>query len=638
MINILLLSLLLAPFIGFLINGLRWQNKDLRLAGGIGSLTCFISFLSAVALFFHLKQSPDPQVIVSFLKWVKVGGFESSFAFLIDPLSIFMLLIITGIGFLIHLFSIYYMSHDQRPAKYFAYLNLFLFSMSVLVLADNLLLMFIGWEGVGLCSYLLIGFWFTDKQKASAGMKAFIVNRVGDMGFLVGMFLLFTMFSSLNFTDISSALSTGVNTNSLDLSLLKWTGLCLFIGAIGKSAQIPLYIWLPSAMAGPTPVSALIHAATMVTAGIYLIVRMSVLFSLSPEVLTLISWTGALTAFLSALIASAQSDIKKVLAYSTVSQLGYMFMAVGIGAFSAGLFHLLTHAFFKALLFLSAGAIIHALNGEQNIYRMGGLRKFLPITWICFLFGFLALIGIPPLSGFFSKDEILWSAFASGHYGILTFAGVTALITAFYMSRLYVLVFHGAPRLVPDTKPHEGGFFAHFPLVSLALLSIVGGFLGIPHLMSSFLPSHPPHLIETYLKPVISHTSFKGSYLAEALLMIISSLLALAVMGYTMWLYLKKASWLKNLKLAWGPLFNSLEQALWVDSFCEVHIVRPVLHISHELWEGVDNYLIQGLIALIKKWLLCLQGLFQNLQNGKTQSYILFMVLGVIVFILAFFY
>ena len=391
-------------------------------------------------------------------------------------------------------------------------------------------------------------------------------------------------------------------------------------------------------MAGPTPVSALIHAATMVTAGIYLIVRMSALFSLTPEVLTLISWTGALTAFLSALIASAQSDIKKVLAYSTVSQLGYMFMAVGVGAFSAGLFHLLTHAFFKALLFLSAGAIIHALNGEQNIYRMGGLRKFLPITWICFLFGFLALIGIPPLSGFFSKDEILWSAFASGHYGILTFAGVTALITAFYMSRLYVLVFHGPTKLSPDTKPHEGGFLAHLPLVSLALLSIVGGFLGIPHLISSFLPGHPPHLIENYLKPVISHTSFKGSYLAEALLMIISSLFALTVMGYTMWLYLKKASWLKNLKQACGPLFNSLEQALWVDSFCEVKIVRPFLHISHELWEGVDNYLIQGTIALIKKWLLCLQGLFQNLQNGKTQSYILFMVLGVIVFILAFFY
>ncbi len=628
MLNIAIAFLLSTPLLGGFLNGLRWRDKNVKVASFIGVASCFISFVSAVSLWCLLSRYSESSVTVSFFNWLDLSSFKVSFSFLVDPLSVVMILVITGVGLLIHVFSVYYMSHDARPAKYFSYLNLFVFSMLTLVLADNLFLMFLGWEGVGLCSYLLIGFWFTDKQKAAAGMKAFVVNRIGDVGFLIGMFLLFQQFSSLEFGVLSKL--AGEN----DLGSVKWACFFLFMGAIGKSAQIPLYIWLPSAMAGPTPVSALIHAATMVTAGIYLIVRMNFLFVLAPEVLTLISWTGAVTAFIAALIACAQSDIKKVLAYSTVSQLGYMFVAAGLGAFTASVFHLLTHAFFKALLFLAAGAVIHSLNGEQNIYRMGGLRRHLPVTWICFSMGFLALIGMPPFSGFFSKDEILWSAFASGKWGIFSLASLTAFITAFYMGRLYMLVFHGKSRLKAGLKPHDGGFFSNFPLIALALLSLFGGLLGLPHLISEYLPMHPPHLIEKYLKPVVAHTAFTGSHLAEGVLMIGSSALILLLILMCSWFYLNKEKWLNSLKKSNLGLFNILEEALKVDSFCHSKIVKPVLSISHDLWQGMDVKVVQGFIVLIQKWLLSLKELFESWQNGKMQDYTLFMVFGLIVCIL----
>lgn len=628
MISMALVFLLLAPLAGSFLNGLRWQTKDIKSASLISVTACFISFLSAVFLWFFLSHHTGSSLTVSFFEWLNLPSFKISFSFLVDPLSVLMLLVITGVGLLIHIFSVYYMSHDERPAKYFSYLNLFIFSMIVLVLADNLFLMFLGWEGVGLCSYLLIGFWFTDRQKAAAGMKAFIVNRIGDMGFLLGMFFLFQQFASLNF-DVLSELARGG-----DLNTVKWACFFLFIGAIGKSAQIPLYIWLPSAMAGPTPVSALIHAATMVTAGVYLIVRMSFLFALAPEVLTLISWTGAITAFVAALIACAQNDIKKVLAYSTVSQLGYMFVAAGLGAFTASMFHLLTHAFFKALLFLTAGAVIHALKGEQNVYRMGGLRKHLPITWACFLIGFLALIGLPPFSGFFSKDEILWVAFISDKL-IFSLTLFTAFITTFYMSRLYILVFHGKSRLEPGLHPHEGGFFSSFPLIVLAVLSLFGGLLGVPYLISEYLPMHPPHWIEMYLKPVVVHTSFTGSYLAEGFLMISSSVLILFLMLMSIWFYLNRGKWLESLKQKNSVLFNLLEEALRIDSFCYSKIVQPVLNISHDLWQGMDIQVIQGFIVLIQKWLFSLKELFEEWQSGKMQNYILFMVFGLIICIVS---
>ncbi len=623
LIQSLVALLLMAPLTGALFNGLRWDSKHIRPAFLTAGSACFVSFVSSLFLFFLIR---DPSLSVSFFEWISLGDLKVSFSFLIDPLSLFMLLLITGVGFLIHVFSVYYMSHDKRPAKYFAYLNLFVFCMINLVLADNLLLLFLGWEGVGLCSYLLIGFWFDKKEKALSGMKAFIVNRVGDMGFVLGMFLVFLEFSSLEFT----ALSASVAENGFDSNTLKWACFCLFIGVVGKSAQIPLYIWLPSAMAGPTPVSALIHAATMVTAGIYLMARLSHLFTLAPEVMTLIAWTGALTALLSAFIATAQSDIKKVLAYSTVSQLGYMVLACGVGAFSAGLFHLLTHGFFKALLFLCAGAIIHALHGEQNIHRMGGLKKHLPWTHFCFLAGFLALIGVPPLAGFFSKDEILWSTWASGHGGLWAIAFLTAGLTAFYMTRLFVLVFYGKSRFRPEIKLQEGGLWAKIPLAGLALLSLVGGFLGIPHLISKWLPGHPPHFIESYLKPVVTHISLKGSYVTEAVLMISSASLALLVFLTTRWFYLERPGKLQAIKQKNPVVWGFMEEAMKVDAFCRARIIQPVLNISQELWRGVDEGLIQGLILCIQKGLLSLKDIFKSAQNSNTQNFIFFMVLGLI--------
>ena len=627
-IQIVVALLLLAPLGGALINGSRWESKNVRQAFLTAGLACFLSFICAVFLFVLVQT--QPVTFVSFFEWITLFDFKINVSFLIDSLSVFMLLLITGVGFLIHVFSAYYMSHDKSPAKYFAYLNLFIFCMINLVLADNLLLMFLGWEGVGLCSYLLIGFWFNKPAKALAGMKAFIVNRIGDMGFVVGLLLLFQQFSTLEFAILSDKVVEG----GVNLNLISWACLFLFIGVVGKSAQIPLYMWLPSAMAGPTPVSALIHAATMVTAGVYLMARLSFLFTLSPVVMSFIAWVGGLTALLAALIATAQSDIKKVLAYSTVSQLGYMVLACGVGAFSAGLFHLLTHGFFKALLFLCAGAIIHALHGEQNIHRMGGLKKHLPWTHLCFMAGFLALIGVPPLAGFFSKDEILWSVFASGQGGLWAIAFFTAGLTAFYMTRLFILVFHGKSFKL-SMKPQEGGFLCKFPLGVLALLSLLGGFLGIPHVISAWFPGHPPHLIADFLKAVVVSNSFKGSYLTEVILMVSSVSLAFFVFGATCWFYLKKGHILLKIKQKNQALVGFMEEAFKIDAFCYKKIVQPVLNLSHTLWQDIEEGFIQAIILWIQKGLLSLKQIFKSLQSGQMQSYILFMVLGVVLSLLA---
>ena len=623
-----LMLVLFSPLLGAFLNGLRWKNQNLKAAYLIGLSSCLLSFLGAVVLFVSFfKTGAVPPILL--LEWFNIGGLSASFSFLLDPLSLLMILLITGVAVLVHVFSLYYMSQDLRPAKYFSYLNLFVFSMLVLVLADNLLLMFLGWEGVGLCSYLLIGFWFTKKEKALSGMKAFIVNRIGDMGFLLGMFLLFKEFSSLDFSVLSQV------GGGLNLKTIKWACFFLFLGAVGKSAQIPLYVWLPSAMAGPTPVSALIHAATMVTAGVYLIVRLSALFSLSPELLNLIAWTGALTAFFAALMACAQRDIKKVLAYSTVSQLGYMFTALGVGAFTAGMFHLTTHAFFKALLFLSAGAVICALKGEQNIYRMGGLKKSLPVTYICFTAGVLALIGLPPFAGFFSKDEILWSAFVSKHFGLFALSAFTALISAFYMSRLFALVFLGQARFSSTLKPRAKGFSALFPLMVLALLSLFGGLLGLPHVIEKISPFHPPHFIEAYLKPVVAYTPFKGSYQTELFLMGASSLICLLVFVLTLKCYLKPFSFFKSFKEKNHKAFSFVEEGFRIDAFYHNKITRPVLKISYELWQGMDLKLIGGFIVLIQKWLISLKSLLESAQNGKMPHYVLFILTGLIVCMLS---
>ncbi|MCB0392071.1 MAG: NADH-quinone oxidoreductase subunit L, partial [Bdellovibrionales bacterium] len=404
-----------APLVGFLINGINFRSKNYKQAGIIASVAAGLTFIGTLLAWSKLLGMPKGQefFVVKFFEWMTFAELNISFEFVVDQISIIMLSVITGVGTLIHIFSIGYMSHDDRPAKYFSYLNLFLFNMLLLVLGKNLLVMFVGWEGVGLCSYLLIGFWFKDKEKAAAGMKAFITNRIGDAGFLLGMFMLFVTFGTLDFVELGQLVPQVPESS--------WTGaltlacLFLFIGATGKSAQIPLYVWLPDAMAGPTPVSALIHAATMVTAGVYMIIRMSPVFLMAPNAMMVIAIIGALTAFFAASIGLTQWDIKKVLAYSTVSQLGYMFLAVGTGAFIPALFHLMTHAFFKALMFLGSGSVIHAMHEEQDIRKMGGLKKYMPITHWTFVAGWLAIIGIPPFAGFFSKDEILWFSYSSNY-------------------------------------------------------------------------------------------------------------------------------------------------------------------------------------------------------------------------------
>ena len=469
------------PMVGAIVNGVFGRRFSKPLAYTIACGSVFLSFLVTVAGFFALRGLPPEARVhqVTLFEWIAAGTVKVDLSYLFDPLSCVMCLVVTGVGFLIHVYSIGYMHHDPGHNRYFTYLNLFTFAMLTLVLGSNFVVLFVGWEGVGLCSYLLIGFWFEDSAKAAAGMKAFIVNRIGDFGFLVGMFLIFLTFGTLDFQAVMAQAPLKLVAGGL---LVTTITLCLFVGATGKSAQIPLYIWLPDAMAGPTPVSALIHAATMVTAGVYMIGRTNILYSLAPTSMATVATVGAATALFAGTIGVAQNDIKKVLAYSTVSQLGYMFTAMGVGAYAAGIFHLTTHAFFKACLFLGSGSVIHAMHEEQDIRNMGGLRKYIPHTHLTFLVATIAIAGIPPLAGFVSKDEILWKAWSNG-FRIQWFLGfVGAGITAFYMFRLVFMTFYGKERIDPHVKEkiHESPASMVVPLYVLAALSLVGGWLGWP--------------------------------------------------------------------------------------------------------------------------------------------------------------
>lgn len=631
---LLILTLLLSPLVGFLFNGVRFRAQNGLLAGIVATSAAGISFLCSLLLWKELLHLPPETRLVAshFFEWINVGNLRVPFGFVVDQISVVMILIITGVGSLIHLFSIGYMSHDERPSKYFAYLNLFLFNMLLLVLGDNLLITFVGWEGVGLCSYLLIGFWFTDAQKAAAGMKAFVTNRIGDAGFLIGIFILFFTFGSVNYSDLANLIPT--------VAEMSWTGpltlatLFLFIGACGKSAQIPLYVWLPDAMAGPTPVSALIHAATMVTAGVYLFVRMSNILIMAPNTMHVIAWVGASTAFVAATIGVTQWDIKKILAYSTVSQLGYMFLAIGVGAFSAAQFHLMTHAFFKALMFLGAGSVIHGMHAEQDVRRMGGLRKYLPITHITFVLGWLAIIGMPPFAGFFSKDEILWQAFSSpyGHKGLWFLGLVTAALTAFYMTRLMALTFWGKSRFGSEVHPHESPLSMTIPLIILGLLSVVGGWIGIPHVLAQYLPGHPSNVFAEWLAPVLAKIELgHGSELIEWALMGVS----VAVAGLAAWLAydsyivhtLRPAKMAKSL----GRLYDLVANRYYVDEFYFARIIHPIIEGSKALWLYVDVNFIDKATYVAGDLVAGLAGLVKTIQNGKTQSYALYMALGVVV-------
>jgi NADH-quinone oxidoreductase subunit L len=641
--------IVLFPLLGFVVLGLfgsRWKNETL--IGTIGSGVVGLSFLMAAAIFVSMLGLPPDQrkATVELFTWMSTftgtaTSLSVSLAYQVDQLSILMVLIVTGVGFLIHVYSIGYMHGDPGFWRFFAYLNLFIFMMLNLVLASNFLVMFLGWEGVGLCSYLLIGFWHDRKfdtggykpgtaLTSDAAKKAFIVNRVGDFGFLIAMFLIFTKFGSLDFDVVfnrASVLSVGG-------SVMFWITLLLFVGATGKSAQIPLYVWLPDAMAGPTPVSALIHAATMVTAGVYMVARCSVLYALSPTTLHIVAAIGALTAIVAATMGLVQNDIKKVLAYSTVSQLGYMFLAMGVAAFTAGIFHLLTHAFFKALLFLGSGAVIHAMHEEQDIQKMGGLKKYLPTTYKTFLAGALALAGIVPFSGFFSKDEILWKAFSSDYGSVVLWAiGVLgAALTSFYMFRLVSLTFEGEERFSTKTlHPHEAPKTMAVVLIILAFLSAVGGFVGIPASLGG------GNAIEHWLEPVFQKANDRLGLTAhetsamEYVLMLVSLGIALAGIYAAQTVYLKRPGLADEWKNKFGVLYKVLWNKYYVDEAYDKAIVTPTVKLSESLlWKGVDVAIIDGAVNGTAKLIDWLAGSMRKMQTGVAQMYAAVFVGGIL--------
>ena len=635
MIQLIYLTVLL-PFAGFLINGLLGRKiKNEKIIGIIGSGTIGISFLIVLGALLQTLALPvdQRQTIVNLFTWLQAGGLNIKIAYQVDQLSLVMALIVTGIGFIIHVYSIGYMHGDKSFWRFFAYLNLFIFAMMNLILGDNFVLLFLGWEGVGLCSYLLIGFWYDRKfEKGTTGdaaKKAFIVNRIGDFGFLLGMFLIYLTFGSLNFNDVFSH----ANALNIPVSTMNFIALFLFIGAAGKSAQIPLYVWLPDAMAGPTPVSALIHAATMVTAGVYMVARCSIIFASAPAILTVIAVVGLLTAIFAATIGLVQNDIKKVLAYSTISQLGYMFLAMGVGAFSSGIFHVMTHAFFKALLFLGAGSIIHSMHDDQNIQNYGGLKKYMPTTFITFMIAALAISGIPPLSGFFSKDDILWYTFTNGNILYWLVGVITALLTAFYMFRLVYLTFYGSERFSHEKHPHESPGIMTIPLIVLAVLSALGGFIGIPEIFSG----EHGNLFENWLAPIFSDANSKlasagvQSHSTELLLMIVTIAGVVGSILYARYMYIQKtglpAAYSKKIK----GLYNILLNKYFVDEAYDAVVINPVVRGSEKvLWKITDNKIIDGAVNGTASLIDVISGKIRKLENGVAQVYAIIMVLGIV--------
>ena len=616
----------LFPLIGFLLNGLYGKRLGVRGVGIVGSGVILLSFVGSVVLlvkYLNLHQA-GAEFHALLFTWIPVGDLQISISYQVDSLSLLMAVMVTGVAFLIHVYSIGYMSGDKGFARFFAYMNLFTFMMLNLVLADNYVLMFLGWEGVGLCSYLLIGFWYEDEANANAGKKAFIVNRIGDFGFLIGILLLFTTFGSFTFTEIFSQLD-GFETGD---SVITAITLLLFVGAVGKSAQIPLSVWLPDAMAGPTPVSALIHAATMVTAGVYMVARSSFLYVLAPASMTLIAVVGAITAIYAASIALTQNDIKKVLAYSTISQLGYMFLALGVGAFAAGMFHLLTHAFFKGLMFLAAGSVMHALSNEQNMDNMGGLRKKIPKTYITFLVGALAISGIPGLSGFFSKDEILWQAYSSpaGSIWLWIVGAAVAGLTAFYIFRLIFRTFFGESRWKEGANPHESPGIMTIPLMILAVLSIAGGYIGVPALLGGSNRLH--HFLEANLAQLPSAGIVTHSTVEEYILMAVSVLIALAGITTAYFFYVKSPELPRKLAGKFQPLYKLLNNKYYLDEIYDFLFVRTTLRFAQWLWRSFDVIVIDGLVNSSGKFLIIGGRYLRKTQSGLVQNYALSIFIG----------
>jgi NADH-quinone oxidoreductase subunit L len=622
----------LLPLLGVLFNASIGPRAGKRAISIVAPGVVGLAFVVSLFAFLDLLRLPSGASLIDrVFPWIYSGSLKLDVAFTIDPLSAVMALVVTGVGFLIHVYSTGYMGHDADYARYFTYLNLFTFAMLLLVLGDNLVVLFVGWEGVGLCSYLLIGFWYEDPEKASAGKKAFVVNRIGDAGFLLGLFLLFWSLDpeahDLTFRSIAHQvghLSPGVVTAIC---------LLLFVGAMGKSAQIPLYVWLPDAMAGPTPVSALIHAATMVTAGVYMVARMNFLYTLSPFAMTWVACFGAATALFAATIGLVQNDIKKILAYSTVSQLGYMFLACGVGAFGAAIFHLMTHAFFKALLFLGSGSVIHGMSGEQDIRKMGGLRHHMPVTFWTFLLGTIAIAGIPPFSGFFSKDEILWGAFTSAGHGIpwLWLVGASgAGLTAFYMFRLVFLTFFGECRASHDVKHHihESPWSMTVPLMILAGLSVVGGWIGIPAALQG------GNQFAAFLAPVFGqHGGGEAhSMTLEIGMMGASVLIALFGIAVAVAMYQVNPEMPARLAaLARGIPYRLFLNKYWVDEIYEAAVVQPIVRGSNWLWTFFDAKVVDGAVNGAAEVVMANGRVWRLLQTGNVQHYALSVLIGAVV-------
>lgn len=627
------------PLLGFILNGIPTAlgaKLSRSYVYTIASGVMFLAFLLAIGVFCTLYAMPEESRGFTKLlwPWMHVGSLKVDIAFLLDPLSSVMCLIITGIGFLIHIYSTGYMAHDKGYARFFSYLNLFCFMMLLLVMGDNLFLLFVGWEGVGLCSYLLIGFWFEHKPNGVAGMKAFIVNRVGDFGMMIGLMTLFWLLAdvgkaTLTFTELKLAVASLGGMTVMGASAATFICIFLFVGATGKSAQIPLYVWLPDAMAGPTPVSALIHAATMVTAGVYMIARLNFLFVMSPVALGVIATVGALTAFMGATIGFAQNDIKKVLAYSTVSQLGYMFLALGCGAFSAGVFHLMTHAFFKACLFLGSGSVILGMHHEQDMRLMGGLRKYMPVTFITFFLSTIAIGGVVPFSGFFSKDEILYLVYANAPHRSFYWIGLlTAGITAFYMMRLFVYAFLGKTRYEHPEKIHESPWTMTLPLIILATLATFAGALGLPgehnwigHWLG-FLGQVTPHHIE-------------NSVLQEHELMAISTVWALFCSGLAFVLYKRNLEWAAGFKRRFAMIYSFVYHKFRIDEIYNALVIAPIKSISENvLYRFMDRTIIDGIMVNgLGNSVRFVGRCFAGLQTGVVGNYAFYLLIGLILVI-----
>jgi NADH-quinone oxidoreductase subunit L len=669
----------LFPAAGFAINGLFGKRMPKAMVGTIAAGAVLISFIFAAGAVYQLSQLPehDRTHVVKVYEWINAGPatttsgqatrFVVDWSFMLDPLSSVMVLVVTGIGFLIHVYSNGYMWEEDGFYRFFAYLNLFMFSMLTLILGSNYVMMFIGWEGVGLCSYLLIGYYFLKKSAGDAAKKAFVVNRVGDWGLATGILLIFANFGSLDFHTVGETIKAGVAAGQYHVSQPIFIGiaLALFIGACGKSAQIPLYVWLPDAMEGPTPVSALIHAATMVTAGVYMVARSNWIYQLAPEAMAVVAVVGALTALFAASIGLVQNDIKRVLAYSTVSQLGYMFLALGVGAFAAGVFHLMTHAFFKALLFLGSGSVIHAMHHEQDMRKMGALKNKIPVTFLTMLIGTLAIAGTPGLAGFFSKDEILWQAFSSehGHIVLWLIAVIVAGMTSFYMFRLLFMTFYGESRVDPHTESHihESPKAMTVPLMVLAVGSVLAGYIGLP----KFLAFIGPNVFEHWLDPVFESVVPAAAVAEEAHgvglevgLALVSVAVALIgfLIAYTT--YCKKSDRAERVATQFKGLYNALLNKWYVDELYDALFVNRAKDLGRGLWrfdgrivDGLvnntalttvksalgsgwwDRYIVDGLVKFVGGFVKTASWPIRLSETGYTQNYALVMILGVLVFV-----